>query len=349
MKQLDRILLIKMDHIGDALWSFPAIHALRLAFPSAAIDILCTPYLAEAFRRLEDLDQVIEYDSGASLTEKQAILRKLRNPTYSVAIVLGPVDKVNHLAFLSRAQERIGYAYAGNWVRAVTGRLFLTGRFPHPADVAGKAGLPLPHEVKALLALVKKTGAAAPDDPELFFPLTSEEKASAAAYLQQLLPGKTAFAALHLCAKSFRHGWTEEAFCGLAAKLQTTLPDTGWIVTAGPAEEPYLDSYREALAGAGIPVVSGLNLGGMAALLAEMRLLVSWDTGVVHLATAVGTPVVDIFPDKDFEYCVQRWGPWGAGGHSVRQRQDVLDASTLDTLLRTVLKIAMPRQEVWMS
>ena len=345
MKKPDRILLLKMDHIGDALWSFPSIRALRAAFPTAVIDMLCTPYLAEAFRRVPELTSVIEYDAAAALDERQAVWRKMRDRTYHTAIVLGPVDKVNHLAFLSRAKERLGYAYSGNLLRSVARILFLTQRFSHPADIAARSGLPLPHEVSAMLALVGKYGVPAPATPTLFFPVTVQEKQAALALLQRLCPEKKVFAALHLCAKSFQHGWNASAFSGLAAQLQQALPDVGWIVTAGPAEEACLDSYRPALSAAGISVVTGLDLGHLAAILAQLQVLVSWDTGVVHLASAVGTPVVDIFPDKDFDYCVQRWGPWGSGGYSVRQRGKELNASTLESILRTVRQISMSEQE----
>ena len=345
MKKPDRILLLKMDHIGDALWSFPAIRALRAAFPAAVIDMLCTPYLAGAFRRVPELTQVIEYDATAAMEERQAVWRQMRDRTYNTAIVLGPVDKVNHLAFLSRAKERLGYAYSGNLFRSVIRILFLTRRFDHPADIAAKSGLPLPHEVTAMLELVGKYGAAVPSHPTLFFPLTTDEKQAAAATLQKLLPGKESFAALHLCAKSFSHGWNESTFAQLARVLQQVLPDTGWIVTAGPAEEPFLESYRPILTAAGMPVVSGMALPSMAAILARMQVLVSWDTGVVHLASAVGTPVVDIFPAKDFDYCVQRWGPWGPGGYPVHQKTEVLDANTLEAIVRAVREIVTPTQE----
>ncbi|HWR29265.1 MAG TPA: hypothetical protein VN631_05480, partial [Negativicutes bacterium] len=198
MRNPEQILLLKMDHIGDALWSFPAIVALRSAFPAAKIDMLCTPYLAEAFRRVAELTQVMEYDTSAPLSERQMVLRQLRRQNYDVAIVLGPVDKVNHLAFLSGARERIGYFYSGNLLRSLTRRLFLTQGFPHPSDVAGKTGLPLPHEVAAMMSLVEKQGASLSPDPKLIFPITAEEKESAAAFLHKLLPEKRSFAALHL-------------------------------------------------------------------------------------------------------------------------------------------------------
>ena len=107
-------------------------------------------------------------------------------------------------------------------------------------------------------------------------------------------------------------------------------------MTAGPAEEPFLPVYRESLSGIGVPVATGLQLTDMAALLSQVRLLVSWDTGVVHLADAVGTPAVDIFPDKSFAYCVQRWGPWGKNAAVVEQVGESLSEPQISAILSPV-------------
>jgi ADP-heptose:LPS heptosyltransferase len=299
--------------------------------------MLCTPYLAEAFRQVSELSQVIEYDTKLSLSRRWAILRLLRAQEYAAAFVLGPVDKVNHLAFLSGARERIGYAYQGSLWRTLTRPLFLTRSFPHPADTALRAGRPLPHEVPAMLNLLASYGVPAPKDPSLFFPVSAAAWEAARTRLQKLLPDCRQFAVLHLCSKSFGHGWTAEAFAALAERLRRLDPSTGWVVTAGPAEEPLLPPYREALSAFDIPVLTGLNLAEMAALLAQVRLLVSWDTGVVHLADAVGTPVVDIFPAQSFTYCVQRWGPWGKTAAVVEQAGEVLAESQIAAIASPVI------------
>ena len=106
MKVSKRILLLKMDHLGDALWSFPALHALRTTFPDCRLDMLCTSYLSGVFERLDLLDHIFQYDSAWPLSRRWRALAQLRRTQYDAAIVLGPVDKINHLAFLSGAKER---------------------------------------------------------------------------------------------------------------------------------------------------------------------------------------------------------------------------------------------------
>lgn len=345
MKPDQHILLLKMDHIGDALWSFPAIKALRMSLPDATVDMLCTPYLGEVYQGLEFLDHVICYDAGSPLAERTKLLARLRQNHYDTAIVLGPVDKVNHLAFLSGAAQRWGYAYAGNLLRGLTRHFFMTWSRPHPADIAAQTGLSLPHEVSTLLELVANFTKQQASNSSLFFPLQEREKEAARQKLQGCRPGYKQYAALHLCAKSFRHGWTEDVFAGLAGQLQQLFPDTGWFITAGPAEQKYLPSYQSALSRHNLPLIGGLNLQQTAALLAESRLLVSWDTGVVHLATAVGTPVVDVFPAKDFAYCVQRWGPWESNSQIVSQNEPLAGPETINAIIQAVIRLTAGKQE----
>ncbi len=351
MRRFDRILLLKMDHIGDALWSFPTVAALRQACPEAWIGMLCTPYLAEVYRPLDLLSEVIEYDAGAPLAARLDILRQLRRRNLDLAIVLGPVDKVNHLAWLAGAQKRVGYAYAGNPLHALTRRLFLTDCQKHPADMALAAGRPLPHEVPLMLSLLTLAGvvdnpedAAVQSPPELFFPLSSMQREAAAGMPAGLCLGKRRFAAIHLCAKAFPFGWNERFVGELVEQLRLLQPDIGWIVTAGPSERPHLTPFRQLFGEIGLPLVEGLDLLSLAALLANLDCLVSWDTGVVHLATAVGTPVVDLFPARDYDYCVQRWGPWGARSIPLAQHEPQAAAQTLTDIVAAVSPLLRPAE-----
>ena len=333
------ILLIKMDHLGDALWSFPAIRALAGAYPGATIDMLCTPYLSHAFRRLPYLGDVIEYDAGWTFSARWGQIRRLRDKGYDAAINLGPVDKVNHLAFLSGAATRIGYAYKGNPIHALTGSFFLTQRLPHPSDVAQAAGEPLPHEVTALCGLISRLPKVEVRDTGLFLPFTESEDEFALEWCRQNLQAREQAAAVQLCAKAFPHGWKGEAFVQLLTELRKLRPEIQLIVTAGPTETPYLKEYHPALEKLGIPLVCDFSFGRMAALLSRMSFLVSWDTGVVHMATAVNTPVVDVFPSQNFIYCVQRWGPWGKHLQVLSQTEAVLTKQTMGQISAAVLSI----------
>ena len=91
--------------------------------------------------------------------------------------------------------------------------------------------------------------------------------------------------------------------------------------------------------------MDGLALRTMAGLLASLVCLVSWDTGVVHLSTAVGTPVVDLFPARDFAYCVQRWGPWSEAGIPLPQTEPQASEATLAAIAAATGPLLQPPDE----
>lgn len=334
-----RFLCLKMDHLGDALWAFPAIESLRSAYPSATVDMLCSPYLADVFTRCTFLDDVLTYDPSSSWSDRFSFLRRLRSRRYDTAIVLGPVDKINHLAYASGARRRIGFSYAGNPIRAVSRMLFLTQSAPHPADVALKDGHLLPHEVNAMLSLALLAGGAPCESPRLSFSVLPSEHEMIDQLFTTHLLDHHAVIGLHLCAKAFADGWRNDSFISLAKEIVRAFPQQRLIVTAGPTEKPYLNQYHKPLHDLGVPVFADLKLGQMAALLSKLSVLTSWDTGMVHLATAVGTPVVDVFPSRNAQYCIQRWGPWGMPQDVVIQPRTELDHSVIEDILTSIATI----------
>lgn len=342
MNRVDRILLIKMDHLGDALWAFPAVKSLRTLFPQANIDMLCTPYLAEAFHTLPALSSVFEYDVKSSLLARIKLLLSLRQNHYDYAITLGPVDKINHLAYFSGARERLGYAYTGNPLRAISSRIFLTDRISHPADEAERDNLPLPHEVEAMHMLTSKLKTTVlseksfiVEDLELFFPLPSSEEDWGKNTLAHVLPEYQQYAAIHLCAKSFPFGWNPAFLSKLVLQLRLHFPTLGWFVTAGPSERSFLEPFQSILSEMRVPLLTELTLLQTGALLKIAQCLISWDTGLVHLSTALRTPTIAIFPPQHYEYCVQRWGP-KRPGLALRQSECPAGGSILADILAAV-------------
>ena len=323
---MNKLLIIKLDHIGDVLWAFPAVAALKASWPHAVFDLVCTPYAREAGERMPGISRVHDFDPAWPLPRRLAALAALRREGYDTALVLGPADKYNYVAWASGARTRIGYHYAGKIIPYLLDQVFMTRRLLHPADAAQREGRRLPHEVEAMGQLAAQLGAVLPARFRLSFPVYPEEAAAAQKLLAPLGPGP--FGAFQLVAKAVRRGgWDAGSFATLAVSLRNALPHLTWLATAGPLEAELAASCRPGLAAIGVPMIEDLPLGQMAALLARLAVFVSWDTGVVHLASAVGTPVVDIFPPQDADYCMARWGPWHDRAVAVIQNGPAPDAA----------------------
>ncbi|MCD6309893.1 MAG: glycosyltransferase family 9 protein [Candidatus Eremiobacteraeota bacterium] len=332
---MKKILIIKMDHLGDVLWSFPAIEAIVDSKKYGEHHILCTPYNESACKKIPGIDKVITYDITWPISKKYRLIRNLKKEKYDLALVMGPADKVNYLAYLSGARKRIGYYLAGKPLVFLADLVFMTKRYPHPADIAHREGKPLPHEVEALCGLVEKIGIKTPASPEIKFPVKDDEIKSAREIVYKKIGTDKPIASIQLCTKAFRYGWEGTNFIKLALEARSAFPGYSWFVIGGPLEERFLPGYILELEKNGIPVISGLKLGQVAGVFSMLDLFISWDTGVVHLALAMGTPVVDVFPAKDFDYCVRRWGPWKGKSKIIVQESSSLDENTRGQIIKS--------------
>ena len=116
------------------------------------------------------------------------------------------------------------------------------------------------------------------------------------------------------------------------------------MVIGGPAERAQAAAAMPESRGA-VDLVGRLTLRQTAALLQRARLLISNDSGPVHLAAAVGTPVLALFGTADAPAGPKRWGPWGAG-HAVLARPRLHDISVDDVLaeVRRLASTWVPRE-----
>jgi ADP-heptose:LPS heptosyltransferase len=107
---------------------------------------------------------------------------------------------------------------------------------------------------------------------------------------------------LQLTPKWLQDGWSERWLRDLSERLPGSV-----LGLYGPAEAEWAQRCFQ-----GLPIVlaPATDLQGYAALLSQCRQLVTIDTGAAHMASALGVPVVDVFPERNHQHCVRRWRPW---------------------------------------
>lgn len=340
-----RILLIKLSDFGDALLTRPALAQLRGALPAAQIEVLTTPIGAQAYRHmgLADRIQVFErsaYDRPADLLRRPGtaleLVRELREARYDAVALLHSLTTrrgaIKHAglvlatgagiriglrrpgsprgAFLSHAAEDPGFdaRHVVESGEAVVGRLL---EVLHDegvgAGISGLEKLPVQDPWPG-----PKVGVGSTDAPRhLDFRPGPQAEALARDLLARLdaPDGKAGpLVALHPGSGGFSlaRRWSPAGFAavadGLAAEgarlvLVGQASDDTAALRAAMATEPALDLCER------------LDLPGLAAVLASMQLLIANDSGVMHLATAVGTPVVAVFGPSN----PVAWGPWWPG------------------------------------
>lgn len=293
------ILIVRLGALGDIVHTVPAAAALRRAFPDARID-----WLVEAkHRAMVDLitvvDRAIVLDRP-SVAAWLDVARRMRTVRYDVAIDFQGLMKSAVLARASGAPRVIGFSI---WhLREKTARPFYseTGRREAPADRTD-------HVVLKNLALLRSLQVS---DLTIEFPLANVES-PALVDVRAALGGEHPFALINPGAAWPNKRWPPERFGEVAAFLREVrgLPS---IVLWGPGEEGLAGAVVESSGGAG-RVAPPTGLTDLLALSRVASLMVSGDTGPLHIAAAAGTPTVSLFGPTD----PHRNGPWSSDDRTV--------------------------------
>jgi heptosyltransferase-2 len=277
MADLRNILLIRFSSIGDILLTTPLIRALRQRHPAAAIAVLTkepfVPLLADNPR----LTEVIGFRTGEPLDRLAA---GLRARAFTHVLDLHGSLRSRALRYLVRGPEWHGYRNH----RVAREILIRYKRNVYPRDV------PVPERYfdAARTLDVRPDGEA----PEFFLARQSHDDA-AAWLLDSGLPADRPLVALAPGAAHNTKRWPVEYWQDLATRLVAA--GFAVVTVGGPDDTAAATAVARAAGPAGASAAGRFGLQGTGALLSRCRGLVSGDTGVMHMATGVGTPVVALF------------------------------------------------------
>lgn len=313
---MNHILIVKTSAIGDVTHTLPALNALRRKYPAARITWLVEEAAAGLLVGHPALDRLLvsrrkhwakELRRGprrawAALGEAWGFLRQLRDTRYDLLIDFQGLLKSGVLVALARATSKVGFgrgmAHAeGSWI-------FLNERVP-----AVDMNI---HALDRELLLLKGIGVEAAE-VEFALPITDHhrqkvEKLLAAAAVDRSRP----LLAINPQATWPTKLWFSERFAELADRLAAQ----GWVVvfTGSPADREEIARIIGAMQAPVANLAGATTLLELAALYDMSGVVVSTDTGPMHIAAATGTPVVAIFGAT----APWRTGPWGEQHRVVR-------------------------------
>jgi heptosyltransferase-1 len=285
-----RILLVRLGSLGDIVHALPAAASLRDTFPGARIDWAVGAKWQRLLEGNPDLSNVVVARGAGGFA---ATVRTLRAARYSCAVDFQALYKSALLAFFSRARARIGFT--STYAREGLATVFYTERL-NPRGA---------HKVDHNFTLAERAGA-----KRLVprFPLTiqaQDEEAAARALEQHNLRD---YFVLNPGGGWLSKCWPAERYGELHRELEKRTGMRG-VLSYGPGEEKLAHELISA-SGTPAPVGLPLGLGPLMALLKKAKLVVSADTGPLHLAAALGAPVVGLYGPTD----PARNGPYGALG-----------------------------------
>lgn len=295
-----RILVLRYRFIGDTILTVPFLRNLRRAEPDARIVWVVAPGSSEVVRGIPYVDELRTWDPvtihadsrGTHRTwgAKLAFIRQLRAERFDTVYVLKRSLSSAIMAFLSGARRRVGFDTEGRG-------LLLTTRVPYRHDR---------HEVDNFLAVLRADGVPVTDD-HLEAWLTAEEEQFADRFLAEagLAPG-TPLVAVHPFAANARRAWHLDNFIELANRVQAEL-GARVIVFGGGRDREAMPAITAGMAAPPLFAVGATTLRQTMAILSRCSCLVCNDSGVMHLAAALGTPLLAIFGPQS----PTKFGPWG--------------------------------------
>ncbi len=318
-----RILIIRTDRLGDLVLSTPVIQALRSNFPEGFLAMMIRSAYRELIEGNPDLNEVILFDKQGSERSLFGMLRlawRLRRKRFDVALILHSTNRVLLVSWLAGIRRRVGYARRLGFL--------LTDRLPYLKPQGDR------HELRYNLDLLKLLGVQADsaaalsalpsptrleagtrawsaDSPSLRVCIPPDAQRGVARFLSSrgVQPGESLIV-LHPGASCPSKRWAPERFAALGDLVIERLGAKVLILT-GPHE---IRIGREVLRAIRQPALEALGFFRtveLAPLFQRSICLVSNDSGPVHVAAAVGTPVVAIFGRWGGGLSPTRWGPTG--------------------------------------
>lgn len=293
---IKRILLVRTDRLGDVILTLPMLAALRSCFPDAYIAMLLRRYTGEIVVGNPHVDELIWYDDGVENIPLYAMRRIIRQKQFDTVIVGYPTLRLAWLMFSARIPVRVatGYRYYS----------FLFNRrvFEHRKDAKR-------HEVEYNLNLLKQVGCTATDPPAFFMHIPDEAERNVEELLASLgiVPG-TERLIVHPGSGGSAREWPARNFGEVAARISNTR-NIQVVVTGAAGEEAKAGEVLKEAGGRAVSVAGKLGIKELAALLRSASLFMGNSTGPIHIAAAVGTPVVGLYP-QIVPMSPRRWGPY---------------------------------------
>ncbi len=288
---IPRILIVRLSAIGDVVRVLPALHALRDRFPNAQIDWAVEPKSASVIEGHPALDQVLLFERElegflANKAAFRAFCRRVRASRYDIAVDFHGILKSGWILRASRATDRYGFAPP----RAREMSHFFTNH---------RASLPSQrlNRIDENLELVKLLGAKR-HDLDVTIPVADEVVDEVDGYLDSAFAAGKRLALLHAPVDRPEKQWPLARFAALADRL---LADGRFevLLTWGPGQRGQAAAVAESCTREPTIAPETLKLSHFAALVRRAHVFCSGDTGPMHIASAMGAPVVAIFGGTD--------------------------------------------------
>jgi predicted lipopolysaccharide heptosyltransferase III len=285
------VLVIKLRYLGDVLLATPTLRALKAGIPGVRLTVMVNRGTESVLEGNPDIDEVLPLDRGSFLSQCRFAIN-LRRRRFDAVIDLTDADRSAVLSWISGAPVRIGFNDEGRW----RGHCY----------TALVQSAPSSHRIERDLAALTPLAIDATDlAPRFGF--SSADEAGADELLKSLnvLPERP-IVVMQPGARYWFKAWPPERFSSLADRLVEA--HGCQVLIGGNADEVGLAQEIARLSEHPLKVLAGrTSVRQFAAVVKRAALFVGNDSGAMHIAAAVGTPVIGLFGPSN----PQEWGPRG--------------------------------------
>ena len=299
MSAVQRLLIVRTDRLGEVVLSLPAVMALRAAYPSASIAMMVRPPCHELLEGHPAVNEVLVYEKDGAhrgIFATIAFAWRLRRARFDTALILHPTHRSHWIAALAGIPTRIGWNRKGGGL--------LTQRLVHTKQ-EGRA-----HELDYTLEFLDALHIPAAGRLPTMACLPRAQERVAGWLSSSGVRAEETLVVCHPSASGPEKRWPAESFAALADRL---IRDARARVILTASADGAADCEAVARAMRRRPLISAglFDLQELAALLRRAQLLISNDSGPVHVAVSQGTPVIALFGRTQPGVNPERWKPLG--------------------------------------
>ena len=297
-RDVRKVLLVRLRSIGDTVLATPSVAALKRFLPNVEVDILVEDWVAPLLDNHPHIDKVVVLERGGFVARTRAA-RELRSAGYDVVYNLHGGTTATFLTRATGARHRVGY-------KTYQYAQLHNHQAPSPLLLWGQQKT---HSVEQQLALLGWTGVPVTDRPRTELGVSPDAAQAVEERLAAAGLSDRKIALIHPAAAFATKQWATENF----ARVVEFLAERGYasVAIAAPHENALLENLSSEAA---VEIETfDLSLPQVTALASRSQLFVGNDSGIAHIAAAVGTPSVVIFGSSNTAH----WRPWNRAAAEV--------------------------------
>ncbi|OGS20299.1 MAG: lipopolysaccharide heptosyltransferase II [Elusimicrobia bacterium RIFOXYA2_FULL_40_6] len=300
---MNKILIIKPSGIGDIVHSLPVVYGLKKLYPEAKIDWLVFSKFAKILNNIPQIDELIQWDRQGGFKEYREVIKLIRAEKYDLLIDLQGLMRTAIISYFSGAKIKVAVSLLREFAWLLEKPVEKFDPLQNAVDrnygvvkslsTAQGKEIPSPAEFLPWIHFIEKETKAA----EEFLSISSADR--------QTTPGKP-FVGFVTTSRGLHKVWPGKNFTNLI-KLALTKYDFIPVFLGMKGEEDYIQKITAGLNCEYVNLTGKTDLRAASAVIARCKLVIGNDTALIHIAAALGVPVIGLYGATD----PAQVGPYG--------------------------------------